>query len=238
MDSNIALTLKSLKSRGIKGFYAEDRKEAAVKILDLIPHKAVVGVGDSTTAFQIGILEALESRGTRVLNRFQKGISKAFRDDMATESALCDVFLTGTNAITLDGRLINVDAVGNRVAGMFFGHPLSVIIVGRNKLVENLDKAFHRIRSQVAPNHIRIRSVELGGRQVKTPCTATGVCGDCRASDRMCNIFTIIEGKPPRTDINVVIINEDLGLAWDESWPEERISEIIEEYKRYVWVSC
>ena len=236
MDSNIALTLESLESRGIKGFYAEDRKEATVKILDLIPQKAVVGIGDSTTMFQIGILQALKSRGTKVLNRFEKGISKALRDDMVTESALCEVFLTGTNAITLDGRLVNVDAVGNRVAGMFFGHPMSIIVVGRNKLVENLDGAFHRIRSQIAPNHIRIRSVELGGRRVKTPCVATGICSDCRASDRMCNVFTIIEGKPPRTDINVVIINDDLGLAWDESWYEERISKIIEDYKRYVWV--
>lgn len=236
MDSNIALTLKSLKSRGLKGIYAEDREEATVKILDLIPQKAVVGVGDSTTMFQIGILESLKKRGTKILNRFETGISKELRDDIVTESALCDVFLTGTNAITLDGRLVNVDAIGNRVAGMFFGHPMSVIVVGRNKLVENLDEAFHRIRSQIAPNHIRIRSMELGGRRDKTPCMATGVCNDCRANNRMCNVFTIIEGKPLRTDINVVIINEDMGLAWDESWHEDRISKIIEEYKRYVWV--
>lgn len=236
MDSNIALTLKSLKSRGFKGSYAENREEATVKILDLIPQKSVVGVGDSTTMFQIGILELLKKRGTKLLNRFEKGISKALRDDMVTESALCDVFLTGTNAITQDGRLVNVDAVGNRVAGMFFGHPMSIIVVGRNKLVRNLDEALHRIRSQISPNHIRIRSMELGGRRVKTPCTVTGVCSDCRSNDRMCNVFTIIEGKPLKTDINVVIINEDMGLAWDESWPEDRISKIIEEYKRYVWV--
>ncbi|NJD53960.1 MAG: lactate utilization protein [Candidatus Methanoperedens sp.] len=236
MDTDITTTLRSLKSRGINGFYAENREEAIVKILDLIPQKAVVGVGDSTTMFQIGILTALKNKGTKVLNRFEKGISKTLRDDMMTESAMCNVFLTGTNAITRDGKLVNVDAVGNRVAGMFFGHTLSVIVVGRNKLVGNLDAAFHRIRNQIAPNHIRIRSVELGGRRVKTPCVATGVCSDCNSRERMCNVFTIIEGKPLRTDINVVIINEDLGLAWDESWPKERISRIIEEYKRYVWV--
>jgi hypothetical protein len=62
------------------------------------------------------------------------------------------------------------------------------------------------------------------------------MCNDCRSKDRLCNVFTIIEGKPLGTNINVIIINEDLGLAWDESWPKKRISRIIEEYKRYVWI--
>ena len=237
MDNNIASTLKSLKSRGINGFYAENREEATVKILDLIPQKAVVGVGDSTTMFQIGILKQLKNDGRKLLNRFEKGISRELRESMATESALCDVFLTGTNAITLDGRLVNVDAFGNRVAGMFFGHPISIIIVGKNKIVKNLDEAFNRIRNQIAPNHVKIRSSDLGGRKVNTPCATNGaICEDCRSIERMCNVFTIIEGKPRGTNINVIIINEDLGLAWDESWHEERISKIVEEYKRYVWV--
>ena len=189
-----------------------------------------------TTVRQIGIIEELKRRGLKVLDGFYRGISRELHDELVKESMLCDVFLTGTNAVTLDGRLVNVDAVGNRVAGIFYGHPMSIVVVGRNKLVRNLDEAFHRIRSLIAPNHIRIRSIELGGPRVKTPCVATGICNDCRSKDRMCNVFTIIEGKPLRTNINVVIINEDLGLAWDESWPKERISRVIEEYKRYVWI--
>jgi hypothetical protein len=78
--------------------------------------------------------------------------------------------------------------------------------------------------------------VELGGKPLKTPCVVSGQCTDCRAADRICNIFTIIESKPLRTDINVVIVDEDLGLSWDESWPKERISHIINEYKKYVWL--
>jgi len=146
------------------------------------------------------------------------------------------VFLAGTNAITLDGRLVNVDAAGNRVAGMFHGHPKSIVVVGRNKLVNNLDEAFNRIRNVIAPNHMWIRAVELGGDRTETPCVATGACSDCRSKDRMCNVFTIIEGKPLRTDISIVIVDEDLGLAWDESWPRERIDRIKEEYKKFVWI--
>jgi len=236
MDRNVNITLRSLKSRGLKGFYAEDREEAKVKILCLIPQEAIVGIGDSTTVRQTGIIEELKRRGTKVLDGFYREISWKLHYELVRESTLCDAFLTGTNAVTLDGRLVNVDGAGNRVAGMFYGHPKSIIVVGRNKLVKNLGEAFHRVRSLIAPNHIKIRTVGLGGLRVETPCVTTGICNDCKSKDRMCNIFTIIEGKPLRTDINVVIVNEDLGLAWDESWSKERISRIIEEYKRYVWI--
>lgn len=235
MDRDIATTLESLASRGLRGFYAEDREEGKARILDLVPREAVVGIGDSTTAAQIGIKEALKNKGTKVLDGFSRGILGTLHNELVKESTLCDVFLTGTNAVTLDGKLVNMDASGNRVAGMFYGHTMSVIAVGRNKLVENSDEASRRIRDHIAPNHIKIR-VELGGRRVNTPCVATGTCNDCKSRDRMCNIFTVIEGKPLRTEVNVVIINEDLGLGWDESWPRERISRILEEYKRFVWI--
>lgn len=155
--------MESLESRGFKGWYAENREEAKVKVLDLIPEEAVVGIGDSTTVRQIGIIEELKGREIEVLDGFCRGIPRELHDRLVAESTLSDVFLTGTNAVTLDGRLVNVDAAGNRVAGMFHGHQVSIIVVGRNKLVEDLGQAFHRIRRIIAPNHIRIRSVELGG---------------------------------------------------------------------------
>jgi hypothetical protein len=234
-SEDIEVTLRSLKSRGFKGFYAENREEAKGLILRIIPKEATVGVGDSTTLKQIGVIEELIKRGTTVFDGYFRGISREEHLDMLERSAACDVFLTGTNAVTLDGRLVNVDAVGNRVSGIFFGHKFSVIVIGKNKLVKDLDEAFYRIRKLIAPTHVRLR-VELSGKPSKAPCVITGRCTDCRSNDRLCNIFTIIEGKPLRTDINVVIVNEDLGLSWNEAWSEERISRIIDEYKKYVWL--
>jgi hypothetical protein len=188
---------------------------------------------------QIGVIEELKKRGTRVFDAFDRKI--ACNDDkwykkLVEDSRMCDVFLTGSNAITQDGRCVNLDGVGNRVSGMVWGHPTVIIIAGKNKIVKNLDEAFNRVRNVIAPNHIRIRAVELGGRRPETPCVVTGRCSDCRSKDRMCNIFTIIESKPLRTNISVVIVDEDLGLGWDESWPRERIAKIIEEYKKSVWI--
>ena len=243
MDVQINGILSSLHSRHIHGIFAENSEDAVHKIMTLIPNDAVVGIGDSTTTTQLGIPQALKGRGTRVLDPFERKRSQAdpkdvfqWHTNMLKKATVSDFFLTGTNAITLDGRLVNVDAVGNRVAGMFWGHPTSVIAVGRNKIVKDLDEAFYRIRNTIAPNHARIRSVELGGRKSKTPCAVTGECSDCRAPDRICNIFTIIESKPFFTDLNVVIVNEDLGLGWDPSWPKDRITRILENYKKFVWV--
>ena len=243
MDEEIETTLKSLRSRHLNGVFAKDSEDAKSLLLDLIPQQAVVGIGDSTTVAQIGVKEELKNRGTKVLDGFDRKTAhmstedyEEFHNRLVKESTMCDVFLTGTNAITRDGRLVNVDAAGNRVAGMFWGHPTAILVAGRNKIVKNLDEAFHRIRNVIAPNHIRIRALELGGRGFETPCTITGKCNNCRVRDRLCNVFTIIEGKPFRTDINIIIVNEDLGLSWDESWPRKRIAKIIENYKKFVWV--
>ena len=223
--------------------FAEDIDDANRNILDLIPQDAVVGIGDSTGIRQLEVLQALKRRGTRILNAFVPkeaeitiGDFKQWRERINREATLCDVFLTGTNALTQDGRLVNVDARGNRVAGMFWGHPLSIVVVGRNKIVRNLDEAFDRIKNVIAPTHFHIRSGEMGGRKRETPCVATGVCSDCRSKDRGCNVYTIIEGKPAGTDLHVIIVNRDLGLGWDPSWPQERIETIREGYKKYVWL--
>ncbi len=244
MEKQIQHCLSALQSRHIKGIFAENFEEGRQKILGLIPMNAVVGIGDSTAVKQMGILQILKDRGTKVLNPFKTqgnylGTKEAeeARRRVQKEASICDVFLTGTNAITQDGRLVNMDATGNRVAGMFWGHPISIVVVGKNKIVRDLDEAFHRIRNIIAPNHVRIRSVELGGRKRKAPCAATGECSDCRAIDKICNILTIIEGKPSRTNLNVVIVNEDMGLGFDTSWSQARITKIIKNYKKFVWIS-
>ena len=243
MDSAIEKTLSSVRSRHINGIFAATFEEANQKILALIPGEATVAIGDSTTLWQLGVLRALRERGTKILNPFEpwdKAVPvEAFRkknQQARREATLSDVFLTGTNALTQDGRLINLDATGNRVAGMFWGHPLSLVVVGKNKIVKNLEEGLERVRKIIAPTHFRVRSAELGGRKRETPCVSTGECADCRSAARGCNVFTIIEGKPTETNLNVILVDQDLGLGWDPSWPEERIKKIRESYKKSVWV--
>jgi hypothetical protein len=219
-------TLKGLKGRGFQAHFAKDRTDARNLILGLIPQNATVCIGGSLTVGQIGIVKALRERDTRVINPFDPNQRIENEDTFfeflfrpSLEASLGHVFLTGTNAVTEDGKLLNIDAAGNRVAGMFWGHPLSILIVGKNKIVKDLDKAFWRVKNVVAPEHIR-----RGGDN--TPCAVTGRCHDCLGPERVCAVTTIIEHKPLLTDIHVVIVNEDLGLGWDRDWPEQRIKDI------------
>jgi hypothetical protein len=235
MEKAIKTTLKSLEARNLKAHFAENCKEARSIMLKLVPANATVGVGDSSTVRQIGIIKRLEKRGTKVINPFdpektvkdhETYFSFLFRPTL--EATVCDVFLTGTNVMTQDGRLLNIDAAGNRVAGMFWGHPKSVIAVGRNKIVKDLEAAFHRIKNITVPEHLKRRGA-------RAPCAITGKCHDCIGKVRRCAVTTIIESKPLLTEVDVVIVNEDLGLGWDKSWPKERIERIVAKHEKSMW---
>jgi hypothetical protein len=138
------------------------------------------------------------------------------------------VFISGTNALTEDGKLVNVDGMGNRVAGIMFGARMSIIVVGRNKLVKNVDEALNRIRNTITPALAKRREVPL-------PCAKAEKCVDCSVPERACNVTVIIEKRPSLTDLKVIVVNEDLGLGWDPEWPEERIDEIRKKYEQFDW---
>jgi len=218
MDKDIEITIRSLLSRNINGVFAEDSEDAKNKVIGLIPEGLVVGIGDSTTLRQLGIKEELEKRGVKMLDGFN--FRSMYGDDWeqltfkpAVEATVCDVFLTGTNVVTQDGRLLNVDGMGNRVAGMFWGHSVSIMVVGRNKIVKDIDEAFYRLRKVIAPSHLMIRASLNGEKKQRPLCVVDGKCHDCRTKERACNVFTIIEGKPLKTEIHLVIVDEDLGLG-------------------------
>lgn len=234
MDQTIRRTIRSLEKRQIVGWAAADAAEARDIVLGIVPPEAVVGTGDSTSVRQIGVVEALEVRGNRVLNGFNlenkvTDVRSLFEHAFwpMLEATLCDVFLTGSNSLTEDGRLVNVDGAGNRVAGMVWGHPTTVLVVGRNKIVKDLNEAFDRTKNVIAPEHLRRKGAP-------TPCAKHGRCYDCSGPAKVCAVTTIIERKPPHTDIHVVIVNEDLGLGWDRSWPDERIAKIVAYHEQYM----
>jgi L-lactate utilization protein LutB len=206
----IQKTVDSLKRNKFKAFYAENRKEALRYVLEEIPLDATVGAGDSLTLREIGAFEELKSKGFTLFWPFDEDVAKEKRRDVMRKALLADVFLSGSNAITMDGKIVNVDATGNRVAGMLFGPKKAVVVVGANKIVKDLAEALERIRNVASPlNAKRIRKErdwEL------LPCVKAGKCVNCNAENRICNITAIIEKKPRAIDITVIIVGEKLGL--------------------------
>jgi L-lactate utilization protein LutB len=225
---------KNLLRNGFNAVFAEDRDSANKTVLGSISEGTTVGIGDSATVRQIGIVEELEKKGISVLNPFSRGLTTdrtktGVRDNISRRIFLCDVYVCGTNAVTRDGKLVNVDAVGNRIASMIFGPRRVFIIVGRNKIVRDVEEALYRIKNLIAPFHARTKGFG-------TPCAQTGRCSDCNTPRRICCVTSIMERRPWRTEISVVLVNEDLGLSWDETWPEERIVKIKSEYEKATWV--
>lgn len=238
VPAELELTLKSLKANRFDARFAQTAAEAREMMLAMIPLKAKVGLGDSTTLRQIGVLEELIKRGTMVINPFTQQLTRGMAENPARGSLFLqtmretlgtDVFLASSNAVTEDGQLVSMDRAGNRIAGLIFGAPKVILPIGRNKIVKDVDKAIHRLKNVIAPAHAR-------RKQRKTPCAVTGKCSDCDSPDRMCSVMVIFEKKPSLTDMSIILINEDLGLGWDLAWDKKRISKIRRDYYRNTWV--
>ena len=140
-----------------------------------------------------------------VLDTFDKSITGDKNLELRRRSLFVDLFITGTNAVTETGTLVNLDMIGNRVAAITFGPKYVVIFVGRNKIVPELDDAVFRIKNYAAPvNAMRLDK--------KTPCAETSFCLECNTPERICNTWTITEKSFPKGRIKVILINEDMGL--------------------------
>jgi L-lactate utilization protein LutB len=200
---------KSLEANNFEVFFAENVAEAKKIVLkEIIPKTGAKSVswGGSMTFIATGIYEALKSdKKMKVIDTFDKTVSREEGWERRRQSLLVDLFITGTNAVTESGMLVNLDMIGNRVGGIAFGPKNVIILVGRNKIVADLEDAMIRIKNFTAPAN----AMRLG---MKTPCAETAYCEECKSKDRICNNWAITEKSFPKGRIKVVLINEDLGL--------------------------
>lgn len=198
------LALTALKANGFKVIYADNSKEALDKVMSLIPKEAKVGIGGSVTVRDIGLVEAIKKQNNPIFMDWGKPLELKEKLKVRKEALTSDVYLTSSNAITLQGQLVSVDGTGNRVSAMIFGPKKVIVVAGANKLVGTLDEALARIKNIACP---------LNGKRLnlKTPCALTGKCTDCNSPDRMCKVTVILEKKPSLSDITIVLVGENLG---------------------------
>lgn len=196
--------VEALKKNNFNAEYVETKEDAKKKVLELLENSMSIGIGGSATTTELGILDELEKRGKEVLNHGLASLSPEEKMEIRRRQLTCDCFICSTNAITMDGKLVNVDGTGNRVSAMIFGPKKVVIIAGINKITNDVDAALERIEMYAAPmNNKRLN--------FPNPCTKTGICMDCSASSRICNVTTIIRKKPSLSDISIIIVGEQLG---------------------------
>lgn len=197
------ILVKNLQSRRFDAWYCRDRHEALKKALELIPAGASVGWGGAMSAQEIGLQDAVKAGNYDVIDRDSRKTPEE-KAQAAIDCLQADVFLTGANALSLDGQMVNIDGNGNRVAAIIFGPKKVLVIAGMNKVEDTIEMAVRRARTVAAPiNQQRF--------QGKTPCTVTGVCADCKSENCICNQIVITRGSRQPGRIQFILVGEDLG---------------------------
>ena len=199
-------SVEALKKRQFNAHYVKSQEEAGEMILKEIPPGATVGVGGSVTVRGMKVLETLKARGHKMLDHWE--VPREPRDEsfiVRRAQQTSDVFLASTNAVTLDGQLVNIDGAGNRVNALAFGPKKAIVVAGVNKIVADVESALRRIKEVAVPLNCKRLNIN-------PPCMQAGKCVDCRVPQRTCRITTIIEWKPPFfSDYVVIVVGENLG---------------------------
>ena len=203
-EKRAGILVKNLQNRHFEAYYCKTREEALAKALELIPAGSTVGWGGAMSAQQIGLMDAL-NKGDYVTFDRDRCASPEEKAQAAKDSMFADFFLTGANALSLDGQMVNIDGAGNRVSAIIFGPKNVLVIAGMNKVMDDLDAAVNRARTVAAPmNKQRF--------DPNTPCAVTGSCADCKVEGCICNHIVITRHCRPVGRIKFILVGEPLGF--------------------------
>ncbi len=199
--------IKNLKRQNMDGIYFEKTEQAVEAILKLIPDGSLVGLGGSESIIEGGLVDALRKKDIRLLDRYKENVTEEEVWEMRKQGMLADIYIASSNAITLDGKLVNLDGIGNRVAAMIFGPDKVILLVSMNKVVKTIDDAIARIRNYVAPKNARRVNIA-------TPCHKKGFCQEphCRPPHRICSKLVILESSMIPGRIKLFLVGEQLGF--------------------------
>jgi len=194
-------TISNLEKNGFEVLHVKDSKEALHVAKTYIKDGLKIGLGGSTTVMETGLLEyLLNHKNISLINHNEAGIDMKENLKRRREGMLSDLYITSCNAVTENGELVNADGSGNRVAAQIFGPKKVLLLVGKNKIVENLHAGFERIKNVAVPMNIdrmNKKAISMG----KEPHFN---------AENIANKFTFINGdEKGRTTI--ILIDEKLG---------------------------
>lgn len=197
--------ISALEKRNMNGYFCKTKEECAELVLSLIPESSTIAWGGSETIKQCNIPSALEKSGKYKIYDRARYISPEEQKEFYCLAFQSDYFFMSTNAITLDGELINVDGYGNRVASLIFGPEHVIVVAGMNKVVTNVEEGYNRTRNIASPpNTVRLNK--------NTPCAKLGKCGNCMSDDCICNQIVVTRRSRDKERIHVILVDENLGF--------------------------
>lgn len=197
------ILVKNLKSRHFDAWYCATKEDALTKALELIPEGASVGWGGVMSAHEIGLINALNEGNYHAIDRDKVPVEQ--RNEAMAKCMTADFFLTSANGLSMDGEMVNIDGMGNRVAAIIYGPKNVLVIAGMNKVCDTLEDAITRARTVAAPmNEQRFTN--------SNPCGVTGTCADCKSESCICNHIVITRHCRPAGRIKFILVGEELGL--------------------------
>ena len=203
-DKKLNRTMEQLRKNRMQVFYVETKGQVAPLIESLMSVNETVACGGSMTLFEACVIDFLRNGSYNFLDRYKENLTTEQLDAIHHQAFSADTYITGTNAITEEGELYNVDGRGNRVAAMIYGPKSVIVVAGINKIVKDMGEAVERLRRTAAPaNATRL--------QRKTPCVEAGVCQDCRSKERICCSYTIFRQQIIQDRIKVILVGEEMG---------------------------
>lgn len=204
MDERVSKAILNLQRNHMAGYYVENSQELLSLLSTLLNPGERIGCGDSLTLEETGVFDFLRNGDYIFYDKHQQGLTSAQKREIYIKNFDADTFMTGTNAVTMDGKLFNIDGNGSRVAPMIYGPKQVIVVVGTNKLVDNLEQAIQRTRQIAAP-------LDAKRLNKTTPCVKLGRCIDCKSKQRICNDFVLIAGQFAKDRIKVIFINGNYG---------------------------
>ncbi len=204
MDESIRKVISNLQRNNMAGYFVENQDELFRLLATLIKEGEKIGCGDSVTLEETGVLDFIRNGPYIFYDKHLPGLTSTEKRALYLKNFDADTFLTGTNAITLDGKLFNIDGNGSRVAPMLYGPRQVIVVAGVNKITDTVEDAIQRARQIAAP---------LDAKRLKkdTPCTKLDRCVDCRHEQRICNDFVLITGQFIKDRIKVILVNQPYG---------------------------
>lgn len=193
----------NLEKRNMEGYFFENSAACVKAVIDSIPQGSVISWGGRETIKETGLMEAVQGGAYDLIDRSAAKNPEEARA-LYAKTVLADYYLMSSNAITIDGELINIDGNGNRVACLIQGPSHVIVIAGMNKIVTDVESGVARVRNMASPaNAVRLNR--------KLPCAATGHCHDCLAPECFCNQIVITRRSGHTGRIKVYLVAEDLG---------------------------
>jgi hypothetical protein len=204
VEERVKKAIEKLEAHEFKTLYVKTKEEATNEIWKYVTSHTRVGAGGSVTIRELGILDQLKARGDIIYDGWNTPLPQEESLQIRKNQMTSDLFLSSVNAVTMNGELVNIDGMGNRVNATNFGPRKVILVAGYNKIVADVQAAIKRIKNVAAPMNARRLNLDV-------PCAKLGRCVDCSSPNRFCRIVVIHEWKPTWTDILVILVREELG---------------------------